>query len=745
MFAPGLAFVTANCLLVRLPWTIDAALLSVALPVLLAGIKYRSGRILAGFVLGLLVTAMTIEEQQVLRVSETRDAVSLTGRVCSLPVVRFGVSQFFFCPGESAGGPSRYRISWYRPETAVVPGQVWRLTVKLGEPSGSLNFGLFDYEQWQFARRIHGRGYVRSSPSPVYLGIEGEHLDRLRYRLQQMMAHQLPGWELGTLLALSLGDTSRLLPDQWTTLNATGTTHLLIVSGLHTGLIAAFAFGLLRFSGLSIALVSLGTLLATGGYAFMAGWGLPVQRAFIMTAVVLFSLSAGRQIRLGSQFMVALVLVLAIDPLASLSNGFWLSFGAVFALLYGMMGHGTSNKGLRGWVIESVRAQWIVFIALMPVLAWVMQQLPTASFPINLVAIPWVGMLLVPLLLIGMILLWAVPPAGLMLLQVLSWQVSLLWRFLRAGADQMQSLPVSAIDAWVVAVAAIGVLIMLAPRGLVPRWPGLLCLVLLLKPAREVFPDLMSVIFMDVGQGLSVVIETPSSTLIYDTGPEFRDRFSAAKQILLPALRNAGRDRVDTLIISHSDNDHAGGREVILGNLPVGRVLEEGNCYSNWSVDGVEFKAFSAAVARNRERNDASCLLLVSADGLSLLLTGDIEEAAEYALLDQGLGRVDIMSSPHHGSDSSSTPALLNAIAPDVIVVSAGYRNRFGHPNERVLNRYRNRSIRVLNTADAGAVRILFRDGSYTITQARQQRPAIWRRTGEDRNQGGEPRGTGQR
>jgi competence protein ComEC len=469
-------------------------------------------------------------------------------------------------------------------------------------------------------------------------------------------------------------------------------------------------------------------MLMTAGYALLAGWGLPVQRALIMVGTVLFCLLLARQVQPWTQFVAALVLVSLFDPMASLSQGFWMSFGAVAALLFGLSDRAVVATGPRQKLTATLQAQWVVYLGMMPVLAALLSQLPVGALLVNVIAIPWVGLMLVPLVFCGVILQLVVELPAQLLLNIAAWQISELWQFLNLVNSVMASLPLPAIETSRLMLVLFGTVCLLLPAGLVSRWPALLVVLLLLRQPgiREDRPELR-LTFLDVGQGLSVVIETRDAVHIYDTGPMVPDRFSAADQFLLPTLRARGWQQVSVLLLSHFDNDHAGGRDHIMRVLPVHRRLEPGQCEHRWTSAGVRFHAFQA-LPGDTARNDGSCLLLVQAGKRVILLTGDIETRGEHALLERALPQPDVMSSPHHGSDSSSSPALLNQLRPDTMIISAGYNNRFGHPSQKIMTRYRQRAIRTLNTAEEGGIVLTAVDGHIRYQMARRALPAIWRR-----------------
>lgn len=724
----SIAFFLANWLAVRLPILPDLDALMITLPLVAYGLCRRSTRTLCSFVAAVLYTYLVMDHELALRLTadQAERDWQVTGVIKDLPVTRGQASRFTFRVSDGPLAGRNLQVTSYHPHPVPRAGESWRLTLRLGEPRGALNFGSFDYEGWLFVKRIHARGYVLDAPAPRLLAGNrlgtGALREAIRTRLKQVVA----ATEIATFLALILGDTGALSHAQWTRLSETGTTHLLIVSGLHTGLIASLSFLLLRLMGLPMTLVCVGSAAVTIVYASIAGWGLPVQRALVMCLVVLAARASGRQLSLFSQLTLALVAVLIVDPLASLTNGFWLSFGAVWILLYALSGRSQAGQGHVDRMAGVLRAQWAIFAGLAPVLAVTTGKLSLLSMPVNLIAIPWVGVLLVPLLMLAL-LLWAVwPPAGYFLLQCCGFLVHLLWGFLESMASVNQVIAVPRLPVQFLLLAVSGALILLAPGGVLPRWTAIGLLMLLFIPQDRPGRGDVWLTFIDVGQGLSVLLETSGNAVLYDTGPSAGDRFSAARQMVLPYLADRGIGSLSRLIISHGDNDHAGGEALILDSLAVAKVIRHGRCADHFEFDGVSMTSFSSAIVNGSE-NDASCLLAVRSHEHSILLTGDIEAKAELALTRGAVHPVTLISVPHHGSASSSTPALLNLTRPEMAVVSSGYRNRFAHPDSRVMARYRARSVRVLNTAETGAIRFKFIAGRYEYTTARLARRAVWR------------------
>lgn len=658
----------------------------------------------------------------------------LEGRIASLPArtprrVRFELavdSARLAATGQPVAMVSRVRLSWYGRFPDLVPGETWRLRVRLKRPHGFRNPGGFDYERWLFRHGIRATGYVRADPGNRRLATaRGDVVNRLRHGLRQRLEAWLPDTPAaGLLQALVVGDRSDIGEQEWAVLRATGTNHLMAISGLHIGLLAGLGFWLgrwlWRFSGRGLLWLPaprfgvLTALFLATGYAALAGFSVPTQRALIMAAVGLLALWRYRRVASGQTLGLALLLVLAFDPLAVLDPGLWLSFAAVGLIFYGLQG----RLRAAGRLGQALRVQWWISLGLLPLLLLLFGQASLISPLANLLAVPLVGLLVVPLALLGSLpgLIWPVGgefllAAGTWLMQGILSGLGILagWPYAQWGGATVSGL------ATVLALA--GMLLLLMPRGMPGRFAGaLLLLPLLFPPSSGPPPGQADFTLLDVGQGLAAVVRTRGHVLIYDTGPRFGPDFEAGSAVVVPFLRAAGIGKIDRLLISHGDSDHRGGAAAILRALPVadflasrrltigGRRSRPCRAGEGWEWDGVRFDLLHPQAGEGRG-NDASCVLRVAAAGRVLLLTGDIERPAERRLV-RRLGtalRADVLVAPHHGSRSSSSPAFLEAVRPRWVLFPVGYRNRYGFPDPRVRARYAQRRVRMLASAACGA------------------------------------------
>ncbi|KPK41043.1 MAG: hypothetical protein AMJ69_00020 [Gammaproteobacteria bacterium SG8_47] len=650
--------------------------------------------------------------------------------------------------------PRRVRLSWYETSQQLVPGERWRLRVRLKPPHGFSNPGGFDYEGWLLRQGIGATGYVRKGAENARLAAaRGYALQRLRHRGRQRLAELLQDRpEKGIISALALGLRDDITSHQWQVLSRTGTTHLMAISGLHIGLVAGLAFWLLRWGwSLSarltqrLAAPKAGAFAALGvalGYAALAGFAVPTQRALVMLVVILGGVVAQRHVRPTQALCAALLAVLLWDPMSALAPGFWLSFAAV-AVLFGTA---LARHAGGGWWQRAGRAQLALAIGLLPLLALFFQQASVVAPLANLVVVPIVGTVVVPLTLAGSVIAPLLPSVGQGLLGLAAWLLGWVLTFLSwlAGFDWASvSLSTASTLGWLVALP--GAALALAPRGWPARWlaaPLLAPLLLARHPSPG--PGEVWLTTLDVGQGLAAVVHTQRHTLVYDTGPRFSDSFDAGRAVVVPYLRHAGVAEVDTLVVSHGDNDHIGGAESLLAALPVKRVLSAAPdklskvtaqpCLAGerWSWDGVEFQILHPRSQERRAReNDTSCVLRVGSRYGSVLLTGDIERGAEGELVrayDEEL-IADIMTAPHHGSRTSSSAAFVAAVQPEHVVVPAGYANRYGFPHEEVLTRYDASGAMLWNTGLMGALTFrLAEQASRVPTRQRDRARRYWHR-----------------
>lgn len=642
-------------------------------------------------------------------------------------------------------------------------GERWQLRVRVNRPHGFANPGGNDFEAGQFQRGVMARGYIRETRLNQLLGPEAtvrarlaEVLNISRWRAALAARIDASGSSpealdnRGVIKALVLGDRQDISTAQWTLFTATGTNHLVVISGLHVGFVAMCVWYLVNrllrlFPGLLLrwpaqhgaAIAAIG---AAALYSFLAGFSLPTQRALIMVTVLMLARLSGRQTRPGDSLALAALIILVLDPLAVVTAGFWLSFVAVASLFLVFAGadHRQPQGADVNWVQRVwqrwVQPQWAVSAGLLlPLIVWTGQTSLNAPLA-NIVAIPLVSLLVVPLSLLGSLLLVLGVPGGDSALLLADRLLSLLQWVLGAFVRWTPGLWRPAVPSLaVMLLVMLGSVLLLLPRGLIPRWLALTLFVPLIWPSPPQRPALgeFEVQFLDVGQGLAAVVHTRHHDLLFDTGPALGPDFDAAQAAILPYLYQRRVRALDVVMISHWHADHSGGLASVLEQMPVQMLMAGGGMVGggvvggrmagithpvhqqaceagqHWERDGVRFSVLYPPVGLvSTSPNNQSCVLLVSAGQQQLLLTGDIEASAERWLLANVPDQLaaSVLQAPHHGSRSSSTSAFIQAVSPAVVVIPAGHHNRFDHPHTEVVLRYQQAGARLYRTGSQGGL-----------------------------------------
>ena len=688
--------------------------------------------------------------------------IEVTGRIASLPQVGAQGERFDFLvessrrEGDHVTLPPRLQLGWFGGPGASTEGRSWslgagspglragdrwRFTVRLRSPHGNFNPHGFDRERWLWEKGIQATGTVRNGPrdpAPQRLGATWWHpLDSLRQTVSGRIDERVASdpRSAGVIAALVVGDQSAIDRADWDLFRTTGVAHLMSISGLHVTLFAWLATALVGWGWRRLARVwpqallavptpwaaGIGGVLLATAYALFSGWGVPSQRTVLMLAVVVGLRLSVRHWPWPAVWLLAMAVVVALDPWALMQAGFWLSFVAVGILFATDPGRRQTAEGAP-WPRRTARAlaglvreQGVVTVALAPLTLLLFGQFSVVGLVANLAAIPWVTLLVTPLALLGVFMpplwdaaAWAVLGLSIALQWLAQWPWAALFR------------PVAP---WPLAVLAVvgGVLLVLrlpwAMRlaGLMLLWPALFH-----APPRPA-PGHFELLALDVGQGSAALLRTATHTLLYDTGPRYGpqpDAADAGERVVLPLLRALG-ERLDAVVVSHSDSDHAGGAAAVQAAQPQARWLSSYDadparrCVAGqrWQWDGVDFEVLHPQAEHYDESgkgrlssNAMSCVLRVSNGTHSAWLGGDIDATQEVRLaLARPELRATVMLAPHHGSQTSSSPALLNTLQPDWVIVQSGYRNRFNHPAAVVLERYAQRGIPWVSSPGCGA------------------------------------------
>ncbi|MCF8178977.1 MAG: DNA internalization-related competence protein ComEC/Rec2 [Sulfuritalea sp.] len=688
--------------------------------------------------------------------------IELTGVVSTLPqTLERGIRFGFDVESAAVDVPRHISLAWYWGRTDIdddvtrqIPvrvGERWHFIVRLKRPHGNLNPQGFDYEAWLFERGIRATGYVRplgAERIQARVWTPGYAVEMLRQSIRDRFRATLPEASYtGILIALAIGDQNAIDPELWQIFARTGVTHLMSISGLHVTMLAGFAYLVFHWLWRRSARLPLlvpaqhaaaaGGLLAAFLYCLLAGFAVPAQRTLYMLGVVVLAKLSGRELPASRILAGALLLVLLIDPWAVLAAGFWLSFGAVSLLFH----IGSGRLGAAHWLLEWGRAQWAVTLGMLPALLALFQQFSLVSPLANAAAIPLVSFIVTPLALMGTLPMLS-PFLELAHFVTAGLMVFIEWLANLPLAMWQQAAPPS----WAVLLALFGAVWILLPRGFPSRWLGILAFLPLLtvQPIRPA-PGTAEIVVLDVGQGLAVHVQTAAHDLLFDAGPAFSADADSGNRIIVPYLRSIGVRSLDLLVISHADKDHEGGAASVLLNssvamlktsLPFEHILsaqpvpyQPCRAGDRWTWDGVDFQMLHPdRISVSRKTNDASCVLQITASGKSMLLTSDIERVSETALLERDSKALaaDVMTVPHHGSRTSSTPEFMAAVAPKDVIFPVGYRNRFGHPKADVLERYSVAGIRMHRTDANGAVKVRLDPAGIQIWHERRQRRRYW-------------------
>jgi competence protein ComEC len=641
-------------------------------------------------------------------------------------------------------------LTWYEARLTPLPGELWTLQAKLRAPRGFANPGVYDFEAQMLRENTGATGYVREAQTNRRLATaHGYWVLRTRAKIAARLEAALPNSPmLGIVQGLTVGETSRMTGEQWRVFANTGTTHLMAISGMHIGMVALWiawlAGRIARYFPLQRLRVSIAGvhaivgMIAAVGYSALAGLSVPTQRTLIMLCVLFAARLLRREVAPTRGLALALIVILVVDPFAPLAAGFWLSFGAVAAIFLATSGSVVSAPTWR----EYGRLQIVATVGLAPLVIGTFGNLSLISPLVNLMAIPFFTLLMVPLVLVASALLFVNDWLGSFVLHLAVQVLDTSWPALKWASELTLAMwPFTQAPIWAFVLLLVGTFVILAPGVFATRLAGcMLCLpALFWQPSRPRSGE-FELTLLDVGQGLAIVVTTTTHVLVYDTGPNFRGGRDTGELVVVPYLHARGVRRIDTLVASHGDADHIGGLNSVLGRIPTGRLLlgpsveprvtsEVCAAAQSWEWDGVRFEmVYPPVELRLTRRNDSSCVLRIAGVGGSAVLFGDIEKNSEQWLVEhQALAQTDIAVVPHHGSRTSSTAALISATAPQYALVSAGFGNQWGFPKADVLARWQAVPAEVLQTAQSGAIEVaIARNGVERPRAYREERRHYW-------------------
>lgn len=704
--------------------------------------------------------------------------ITVIGVVASLPEQTEHGQRFLFDVEQvltkEAIVPQHISLSINQPYTAtsiksaieipqVQVGERWQWTVRLKRPHGVVNPHGFDFEGWALAENMRAMGSVRLKSGVKRLDEQVMNprywVDYLRAKVASRMAHVLEAKPYaGVIRALVIGEDSQISQQDWDVYLRTGTNHLMSISGLHITMLSGLIFSLVYWGWRRAPILlmrlparkaaAIAGMLTAIAYAALAGFSIPTQRTLYMLMTVTLMLLLNQRIAISRMLAIALCVVVLLDPWAVNAAGFWLSFGAVAVIAFAT----GALIGQLHWFSAAVRAQWAVTLGLLPFLVMMFGQFSLISPIANAFAIPIISFLVVPFAILG----------GLFPIDLaLNFAYAVL-ELTMVGLQALANLPLAtwqqaAPSAWALVLGMVGVLCLLLPRGVPLRWLGVICMLPLFMGRTEPLGNgEAKVTVLDVGQGLSVVIQTARHAMVYDAGTRFSAQSDAGGRIVVPFLRAEGIRQLSGLVLSHDDLDHSGGIASLVTHVPIGWFLSSLSsdamlfqqapldaipkqrnmrCIAGqqWEWDGVQFDVLYPTHERLEDAllkdNDKSCVIKMTTAFGSMLLSGDIERSSEGYLLEHASEQLasDVLISPHHGSKTSSSRGFVEAVSPRFVLITNGYLNRFGHPKPVIQQRYEDVGATVYRSDYDGAVQMYFQPHQPLKPFAwRKQMPKYW-------------------
>ncbi|MDI4667958.1 DNA internalization-related competence protein ComEC/Rec2 [Pseudoalteromonas shioyasakiensis] len=612
----------------------------------------------------------------------------------------------------------------------VTSGDKLSAELKLKPYRSVKNFYSFDRERQALLERVFYKG--RSVGEISYLNHHRYDSLRVSYHtyIEKVTANTQLQW---LYYALLTGDKSKISYEDRKHLRELGLSHLLAISGLHIGLIFAVGFysskWLLRVSHLRVRQsIQLNKLFVFVGfccsfiYVYLSDFIVSASRALLMLGCYLVIYNLGKNPVRWRSILYALSVVLFIDPFALLNPGLYFSFLAVTIIFLLTKNTVNLSLGFLKRFAQLLQVQCALFVGLLPLSLYYFSGTSVIGLLINLIAVPLVGLLLLPLLLFYSLVSSLLDVSGLLSIvdSALYYGYQLLlsipngWRWFSLNEFSFSLLIISYISL---------LLLYFSPNKYVCLIP--VCIYVVdseLQPEAKFQLDVF-----DVGHGLMVMVSHKNKAIIYDLGPQYFGRYDYVRRVLLNNIIKQQLSVIAT-IISHLDNDHSGGLTSwqmagFQDTLAIFHPQGLGNkCKTTTlKLDELNIRSFTAKV-ENASRNDQSCLLKVTGFNYSVLLTGDISAAAETKLVEAGKDlRATILISPHHGSNTSSSYKFIGAVNPEVVIHSSAYQGQWRFPHPEVVNRYNQHHIQQLSTAEYGHIRIKFYEDKYRLEFAREQ------------------------
>ncbi|ARB84629.1 MULTISPECIES: ComEC family protein [Yersinia] len=640
--------------------------------------------------------------------------------------------------GQRVFPPIAVSVKWPEKLERHCAGQQWVLRLRMRAVHSLLNEGGFDSQRWAIAnqRPLQGR-VIKAELRDARCNLRQRVISIIEQQLQQYDQRQI-------LLALAFGEREQLDTRQWALFRNTGTAHLMAISGLHIGLAALFGGILARGSQFFLPVRWVGPVfpLLIGWfvamvYVWLAGANPPAMRAAIALTLWLLLRLFGVLCSGWQVWLWVLALILLSEPLAVLSDSFWLSCLAVFSLICWFHWVPIVLRFRRGWLGLTSRwfhLQFGMMLLLMPLQIGLFHGVSLFAIPANLWAVPIVSLLTVPCVLLALACIPLPTVAGLFWFLADISLSAALWPLNHLKAGWLHTGSAS------VVVAYAGWLAILIWRfqwwRSYPIGVIVLCVNLVLFTQRR--DDYRwRVDMLDIGHGLAIVIERAGKAIIFDTGNRWRTG-SMAATVILPYLRWRGIV-VEQIILSHDHLDHTGGLAELKAAFPQAKVrapfsltglIADLPCQQGvkWQWQGLNFEVLWPRTQVINAQNNDSCVIRIDDGQQSLLLTGDLETQGERLLVKNHRAKLasTLLQVPHHGSNTSSTGPFLRAVKPELAFASAARYNQWHLPAKKVIKRYQKNSIIWRDTSVSGQLTVYFYSDSWQIKGYREQIMPRW-------------------
>ena len=682
----------------------------------------------------------------------------LSGIVAEIPEVRQTSIRLLIKPeaieGYTRSLPKIIKLSWYHTKQRPKAGERWQFLTKLRRPHGFQNPTGFDYERWLFVKGIGATGYVKKAVENKRLkSSDWWNVNQQRSKIARAIDRECAGCSsAGLIKALTIGIRGDISVIQKQILKDSGTAHLLAISGLHIGLISGLFYlvgrwlwriYLFRFRYNQLEVSALLSFSAGLSYAALAGFGIPTVRALIMLTVICFALKCRTHCNLLNSIATAVVVILIVDPLSVGSASLWLSVGALLIISFAQY----RLHYQQGWLRMLLLIQCLFSLIFIPVGILLFGQINSAGFFANVIAIPVVSFVLLPLTLLASLSASLNLPFAGWLLVVCDNGMTLLFGYLEwllgsgLAAISTANIPIS-----LVLMSLIGLIVLSMPKAMPGKVPAaILVLLPIIWLPVKIKHGSFELTVLDVGMGTSAVIRTRNHSLVYDYGPGNNQGFSAGSWVVKPFLQYHDSLPPDLMVISHVDQDHSGGFQTFKTNYDPSRLVSGTpiklrkrfnlgspirSCHdiTAWQWDGVKFEFLPLPkINAMVDSNNRSCVLKVQ--GLhTVLLTGDIEAERENWLVKTNPHQLkaNLLVAPHHGSLTSSTIEFIESVSPKAVIFTVGNDNRWGFPKLEVVERYQVIGSEIYRSDYHGAVTVYSGTSGLRVESQRQRSPKLW-------------------